>query len=461
MSDAGVDAYSPRRRTALVLTGTGADGAYHAGALRALHEAGVKIDLVAGRGVGVVGALFGAVDGAQRLWDEKGFWRGSPVEALYGWRMAARIAGWALALSVAIVAAPIAAIAVGLVVFPLDFLLKIVGGAGAPGLVSAYLSFADGAFAATALPTWLPRLVFLVLGVAAIIALVDGFRSSDHRLRGGAWWRLVRAPIDAQPITARVWHTLWDLMRGAAHLNEPSPAELAQRYTEMLAENIGQPGFRELVIVAHDVDARRDLVFALVAEGRRRELIRRPTTAAAEARRAEVFDLAGVDRQQLADAVAASLVLPIATDWHHATFNPAGYWRGETHRLADRPASLVRLIDELIELGVQQIILVTAAAHPPGPHALARARLDLRGRLGELLQSGESAVVHDATTTTAGVRIFTIRPAHNPIGPLDFGGGYDDRSHRPQPLSELISRGYEDAYHQFIEPVVGASGELI
>jgi hypothetical protein len=456
MSDAGADAYSPQRRTALVLTGSGADGAYHAGVLRALHEAGVKIDLVAGRGIGVVGALFGAVDGAQRLWDENGFWRSPVVARLYGWRLIPRIAGAALVLSIAIVAVPIAAVAAGLIVFPIDFVLKIIGGNGAPGLVSAYLSFADAAFAADALPTWLPRLVLLVLGSAAIVALIDGLASGERRLRGGAWWRLVRAPLDARRVADHCWRTLWDLIRGAAHLAQPSAAELAQRYTDMLAENIGQPGFRELLVVAHDVDAQRDLVFALVAEGRRRDLIRRATTDAAEARRAEVVDLAGVDRQHLADAVSAALTLPLATDWHHVTFNAAGYWRGETHRLSDRPAALVRLIDEVIELGVEQIVLATAAPRSPGPHALARARLDPRGRLGELLQSGESAVVRDATTTTAGVRIFTIRPAHNAVGPLDFAGGYDDRSHRPQPLAELMARGYEDAYHQFIEPVVGA-----
>ena len=73
------ETYSPQRRTALVLTGTGTAGAYHAGVLRALHEAGVKIDVVGGRGIGVVGALFAAVDGAQRLWDEKGFWRSPAV----------------------------------------------------------------------------------------------------------------------------------------------------------------------------------------------------------------------------------------------------------------------------------------------------------------------------------------------------------------------------------------------
>ena len=37
--------YSPQRRTALLLVGTGTAGAYHAGVLRALHEAGVKIDV--------------------------------------------------------------------------------------------------------------------------------------------------------------------------------------------------------------------------------------------------------------------------------------------------------------------------------------------------------------------------------------------------------------------------------
>ncbi len=49
--------YSPRQRTALVFAGTGTAGAYHAGVLRALAEAGVKVDLVAGRGMGAVAAL--------------------------------------------------------------------------------------------------------------------------------------------------------------------------------------------------------------------------------------------------------------------------------------------------------------------------------------------------------------------------------------------------------------------
>ena len=44
--------YSPRRRTAVVLAGSGTSGAYHAGVLKALDESGVKVDLAVGSGVG-------------------------------------------------------------------------------------------------------------------------------------------------------------------------------------------------------------------------------------------------------------------------------------------------------------------------------------------------------------------------------------------------------------------------
>src|SRR5437762_2117760 len=165
---APAEPYSPRRRTALVLTGTGTAGAYHAGVLRALHEAGVKFDIVAGRGIGVVGALFAAIDGSQRLWDETGFWRAPAVRSLYRWRAAFRLTAWALALAVAIVAVPIATVALGAIVFPIDFLARMMGADGASGLVAVYLRLAQAAFAPEGFPTWLPRLVVLVLGGAGL-----------------------------------------------------------------------------------------------------------------------------------------------------------------------------------------------------------------------------------------------------------------------------------------------------
>jgi hypothetical protein len=461
MSPSAAEPYSPQLRTALILTGTGTAGAYHAGAVRALHEAGVKVDIVGGRGIGAVSALFVAVDGAARLWEEKGFWRSSATGSLYGWRFVPRLVAAALALAVAIVAVPIVAVALGLLAFPADFVLKMVGAGGASGLVGAYLRGAQAAFAPEALPTWLPRLVLLVLGAAAILALVDGWRTSERQPRGPFWWRILRPPMTASPAVDHTWQVMWNLLRGAAQLKQPPAAEIGRRYIDVVGENLGQPGFRELLIAAHDVDARRDLIFALVSEGRRRDLIRRSTSQAADARRAEVIDLAGTGRDHLPDAIASALAVPLATDWHKMTFAPDAYWRGETHRVGDRPAGLIRLVDELIDLGARQVVLVSATPATPGAHTLAAPRLDGRGRLGEYLQSSEASVVRDATTTTGGVRIFTIQPVHNPIGPFDFSGGFDDRSDRHLPLEELLSRGYEDAYHQFIEPVVGASGERV
>ena len=459
------DPYSPRRRTALILTGTGTAGAYHAGVLRALHEAGVKLDIVAGRGIGSVGALFAAVDGTQRLWDEKGFWRAPAVRRLYQWRPVLQLTVAALFVAVALVAVPLAVMAAGLVVFPIDFVLKMLGASGASGLVRRYLDLAEAAFAPTALPTWLPRLVLMVFGLAGITAAAAGWiERSRRRHRGSVWWRVVRAPLSAAAAVNHCWAVMWDLVRGAAVLAQPTPDDLGRRYGELLADNLGQPGFRELLIAVHDMDAHRDLIFVLVGEGRRRDLMRRSTSAETDTRRAELLDLSGMARGHLTDAIAASLAVPLATEPHTIRFAPDAYWRGEAHRLCDRPASLLRLVDELAILEAEQIVLVSAAPDVLGPHALAPPRLDGRGRIGEYLQSSEAASVRDVVrrrTVESGPRIFTIQPAHNPIGPFDFAGGFDDRSDRVQPLAELMTRGYEDAYHQFIEPVVGASGDRV
>ena len=461
---AGDPHYSPLLRTGLILTGTGTGGAYHAGVLRALQEAGVKIDIVGGNGVGVVGALFAAVDGAQRLWDEHGFWRAPAVRHLYPWRRLLSAAAGALAVSVAIVAVPLGAMVLGLAVYPVDFAAKLIGLTGADDWVGRYLRLTEDAFAPEGLPTWLPRLVVVVLGVFGLLAVcIAWFNAGGRRRRGPFWWRLVPAPLSSAEAATHSWHVMWDLVRGAAQLKQPSPAELSRRYIEMVSENLGQPGFRELVLAVHDLDARRDLVFALVAESRRPGLYRRSTVEEGEERRAEVFDLSGVAREYLAGAVAGALSLPVATEATPVRFLPETYWRGETHRLCDRPASVARVLEELMALGAEQVLIVSAASDTRSPHGLTPIRIDGRARLGEYLSSSEAAAVRDAMRLAArpAVRLFTIRPQHNPIGPFDFGGGFDDRSDRPQPLDELMAHGYEDAYHQFIEPVVGASGELL
>ena len=62
--------YSPKRRTALVFTGSGSTRAYPAGVLRALDESGVKIDLVVGSRIGAVSAAYAALGGGPRPYAE-------------------------------------------------------------------------------------------------------------------------------------------------------------------------------------------------------------------------------------------------------------------------------------------------------------------------------------------------------------------------------------------------------
>ena len=93
------------------------------------------------------------------------------------------------------------------------------------------------------------------------------------------------------------------------------------------------------------------------------------------------------------------------------------------------------------------------------PHRLTRPTGSLRSRVSEHLSAAETTAVRDAVALHKKrfKGLFLVQPLHNPIGPLDFDGTYDERSDRNQNLGELMDRGYEDAYRQFVEPVVGGS----
>jgi len=459
--------YSTRLRTALVLTGSGTDGAYQAGVLRALHEAGIRIDLVAGRGVGAIGAMFAAMDGGARLWDEKGIWRAPAARQFYRWRPALRVAGWAVAAAAAILAIPVALLLLAALVALAGMLLTFVGIERAGSAAnSLYSSWIEGLFAPTALPTIVPRLTVLALLIACAAALGGVIATalpnrSRRRTRDGLAGRMLGGPLSAMPFVERCRTELWNLIRGAATLAPPPPVELGRRYVELVAENLGQPGFRELLLIVHDMDARRDLVFALLGANHRTRFFTRQ--GADPARAAEAFDLGGAARDHALDALTGALSIPIAAEAHLVAFAPEGPWRGETHRLCDRPGSLVRLLEEVAAAGAEQVIVVSALPPQGRPHELSSERGDLRGHAAEALGAFETSGLRDVLEHWSGrfAGLFVIRPAHNPLGPLDFGGVYDERSDRTHTLGELVDRGYEDAYRQFIEPVVAASGDRL
>jgi hypothetical protein len=272
---------------------------------------------------------------------------------------------------------------------------------------------------------------------------------------------MIGAPLSAAQPFDTFALDLWKLIKGAAPLQQPRDVELSQRYIELLSDNLGQPGFRELLLVAHDLDARHDLVFAFVAEAHRAKFFSRASPTHQAVRSAEAFDLAGVAREHVMQALRAALAVPLAIEPPLLTFAREGPWRGETHRLCDRPGSLVRVLEEVVLAGAEQVILLSASPRSARPHELSARRGDLRGAASEQLGAFESAGLRDVLEQFAGrfAGLYVIRPEHNPLGPLDFAGVHDERSDRRYTLAELVDRGYEDAYRQFIDPVVGASGE--
>lgn len=463
--DAGI--YHPHLRTALVLTGTGTAGAYQAGVLRALQEAGVKIDLIAAHGVGAGTALLAAVDGAPQLWEPGGVWRDRRIKRLYKLRPALRGASLALGIGCAVITAPLLAIAGGLLVYPFGFVLQLVSPTAGRSLIARYVALVDRAFAADMLPTLLPRLALITVAIVVFIAITvaarEMLRRGDRRRDRGPWWgRVLGGPWSAREAVDLFRNALWHFLRGAAQLKQPPVRDLSRRYAEVLADNLGQPGFRELIITSHDFDARHDLVFALLAEPFRREFLRSGARGVRR-RSGDVVDLAGAGREHVLDALAGSLRLPVLTDGHPIRFAVESYWRGETHSLSDRCGCLARLMDEVSAAGVRQVLVVSAAAQHAWPHGLVSRSLTFRARVAEYLTSSHVASLEDALTSRAELfdALFQITPAHNPVGPLDFGGCRDERSDRTYAITELIDRGYEDAYRQFIDPVVGGSGERL
>jgi len=435
--------------------------------MRAIQEAGVKIDVVGGRGIGAIAAVLGAVDGGSQLWDSGGFWRSPAVETFYRWRWPFTVLRWLGIALLAVLGVPAAVILLGIIVYPIALLLGMAGLTVGAYFVEGFALMIGRAFSPGALPTWVPRLAGLLSTLALIVLglgawLAWWYSPLYRRSTGNRLWTLLGSPVDASAAIHHATETVWRLLKGGAAIKTPHADDLSRRYAELLAENLGQPGFRELLLVVHDLDANRDLVFGLLRDPYRRMLFP-PPGGVSSARRAEAQDLSSGTQGFLADVLAAALTLPGVSEARLVRFAPDSYWRGETHRLTDRPASVGRLLEEAAAAGAEQVIVVASSAEPPGPHELRPPRLDGLGRVGEQIASAEAAALADAMRHLHHrfQGVYLIRPSHNPIRPLDLTGAYDEKSDRVQSLDELMQRGYEDTYREFIEPFLGASGERI
>jgi hypothetical protein len=460
-----VAAYSPERRTAVVLSGTGIHGAYHAGVLRALQEAGVKVDLLAGHGAGAANAALGAIDGQALTWEPGGLWVRPGARDFYSWTPPVLTLSRLVALLAALLLLPLlVVVATALVVYPLGFVLDTVGPGTGTAIVASYQAMLQRAFAPGMVPAVVPRLGVIVIVAAAgallTVATRARWRARPRTSLGAPWWSVLGAPVDASAIKRTLAGVLSQLLKGAGTAGEPDATGLGGRYGEVLNESLGQPGFRELIVAVSDLDTRRDVIGALLREPYSNDfLAARP----ARDRDADILDLSGPARGHIVDLVTAGLTPPVLTEPHAIQFAADGHWRGETHRVCDRPGIIHRLLEEVAAAGVTQVVIVSACATSSDPHQLRVTPLDIRHRLGEFVAAAEAAALRDAAET-ARLRfdaVYVIRPAHNALGPFDCAGAYDRTSERHVGVAELVRQGHDDASRQFIEPVVGASGERL
>src|SRR3954466_9933161 len=323
---------SPRRRTALVLTGRGAPGAYHAGVLKALDESGVKLDLVVGSGVGTVGAAFGAAEGGPRLYGDSGVWSGVSWDAFYRLRPAARIAILLLACSFGVFLLPaMVALFAAVIVFPLALILDIVSPGASSRATSAMLvapSVVRGPYLASL------SLPIFFLCAAALAGLARLWLTQRRRI--GESFESI---LDASPARRRLLVALWEIARGPAIASRvPQEAEVGRKYVSLLSENLGQPGFRELILRTADLETGGALPFVLLDDAHRAAFV----AARSRGPRSRLDALPGaIDLRApgcdalLFDAVMTGLLAPGVAPVRRVTFPKGGLFAGESHRLTE------------------------------------------------------------------------------------------------------------------------------
>lgn len=465
--------YSPKRRTALVFTGSGTTGAYHAGVLKALDESGVKIDVVVGSGVGTVAAAYAAVMGGPRLYGSDGFWSGTGWSSFYRVRPVLRLALVLVGISFAVFALPlVAGLLLGLL-FPLVLIVDRM----VPGVTTSFVerlwmapeALSSWYLAAQAVPVF--ALAILVIVVATALLLRDRRRLPES----------FESLMDAQPGLSRLRRGLWEIARGATlSSGPPSPEELGRRYTSLLTENLGEPGFRELILRTADLDRGDALSFVLLGEAPSDDRDEEAPSRGAALDHAVDLRTSGYGALFF-HAVATGLLSPTAMPLERISFPKGGLHGGETHRLTEATFVPGAGIAEALAAGAEQVIVATGVPERPGPLARRRgprARLDATARALErqaAREVGETERLNRIVSTLGHrdddgrgawedpasgrvyqeVDLWVVRPERRAVGPMEFDGTRDPATEVVQSTDDLLEQGRQDAYRQFVEPVVG------
>jgi hypothetical protein len=464
-----------------VFTGSGTAGAYHAGVLRALDESGVKLDVVVGSGAGTIAAAFSAVAGSAKLYAQGGFWAGVSWRALYRLRLALRTTLLLLGSAYGVFLLPLLLALVAGVLFPLALIADLLW----PGVFARLLGELVAAPAMLRAP-YLAALAAPVftLSVLATIATLRALVRDRRRFA-----ETLESALDASRGRERLVRALWEIARGpAVSAAPPAEGELGRRYVALCAENVGQPGFRELILRAADLETGGALDFVLLQDAHRASF------AASRARgpRSRLEGLpGGIDLRApgydvlFFDAVMVGLLPPLVAPVRRVSFPKGGIHAGEIHRLTDSTLTSGCGLAEALAAGADQVIVVSPTPEQPappgrrrGPRAQADGALALlerqavdrdvaeAERINRMVQTlghetGNGRAWQDPATGRLfrEFALYVVRPARRGLGPLEWDGASDPASEVLETIEDLMERGYQDAYRLFVEPVVGALPE--
>jgi hypothetical protein len=437
--------FSPRRRTAVVLTGEGTSVGYLAGVVRALDAAGVRMDVVLGRGVGAIVAAFSAFHAEEKICAEGGLLDAMARERPFRIAPFPRFAAYCLAASFFFFVAPAFLGFVSIIMFPVQALVRELLPAGveaAPSLLSLLVT--------TVSPYYLPA---VALPVIVLFTGIAARKLASWRRQGRDSFlpeELSRPAIDLAPLARAIEGRLWQTVRGASSDEAPRDKKaLGEAFTQLLTQGMGQQGFRELVFYALDTDSGTEVPFMLLKERYGKAL-----AARSESARSEPIDLASEGSAILFDALLSAVSPPGLVPEVPLTL-PRGHRFGcEVHRFASSLVSGRGALADAVACGAEQVIYVTASPRGERSGGSVWERLAATALKASLLDDLAWAA------STSGVPVFVIRPEVERVAPFELSGRAQTAGDRLAP-SVLVDQGARDAERLFIRPLLGDEADLL
>jgi hypothetical protein len=453
MASRASEHFSPRRRTAVILSGEGTQAAYLAGVMRALDAAGVRIDVVLGKGVGGLVAAFSAFSAEEKIYGEGGFLEAVGHEPPYRIASLYRAAILCLGAAFAVFLAPALLGALYVVALPIEAVLRpwradAAAAAAAPGLLSRVVSAAE--------PYYFPAVAVPVIVLLAIVAarLLGSMWLGRREGLNAALKRLLTPRVELGPLARMLEGRLWQLVRGTSTDERPKDRRaLSEAYVHLLTAGLGQHGFRELVFYALDTDSGREVPFVVLKDRFSRKLAANEERVEGETRggRAESIDLAGDGAAIFFDALVASQSPPGLVPEVGIKLPRGNEFGGEVHRFASSlTASSSGALADALALGAEQVVYVTAVGREERVNGSIWERLASR--------SLRVALAGDRLWAAAEseVPLFVIRPESERMTPFEFSGREQPGGEERLTPAALVAQGERDAERLFIRPVLGA-----